>query len=133
MPIKAGTVNDFENSMAAAMEAALVAEYEIVKGEPMPAEMGKEDRQMLFAAIAQGVVKYLKENIDAFQITTESFQVTGEPDAPLIESDNPSQINVSGGGSIASHNADVTQHPDSLIKTRGTASVDELATTGTLY
>lgn len=136
MAIKAGTVDDFSNSMAEAMEEAMKKEYLNLKGVAMP-DMGEEDRRMLFSAIAQGVVRYLKDNIDAFQISTVSHQVTGESDAPLIQSDNPLSISVSGGGggSILAHAADVTQlsGASNMIKTRGTATVDDIDTTGTLY
>ena len=134
MPMKAGTVTDFADSMAQAIENALKSEYLNLKGEPLP-EMGEEDRRMLLAAIAQGVVRYLKDNLDAFQISVETTQVTGEPGAPLMRSDNPASIPVSGGGNINIGAADVTQisAPDNRIVSRGTATVDDMATTGTLY
>ncbi|GGX79759.1 hypothetical protein GCM10007160_03950 [Litchfieldella qijiaojingensis] len=136
MPIKAGTVNDFEDSMAEAMENALAEEYQILKGEALP-DMGQEDRRMLLSAIAQGVVRYLKDNLDAFELSSEVTQVTGEPDAPLIRSENPASIGVSGGGggSIAAGAADVTQidSADNRVRSRGSANIDNLNTTGTLY
>ena len=136
MAIKAGTVNDFNDSMAEAMELAMKQEYQNLKGVAMPT-MGENDRRLLLCAIAQGVVRYLKDNLDAFSVSTVSHQVSGESDAPLMRSDNPSSIAVSGGGggSITAHAADVTQLSGSsnMIKTRGTATLDELDTTGTLY
>lgn len=69
MQIKAGTVSDFTGSMAQAMEEAMKKEYQAIKGEPLP-DMGVEDRRMLFAAIAQGVVRHLKDNVDAFDVST---------------------------------------------------------------
>ncbi|SFA78469.1 hypothetical protein SAMN05421688_0863 [Poseidonocella pacifica] len=71
MDIKAGTIADFSNSMAEAMETALKAEYLAVKGEPLP-DQGVEDRRMLLVAVAQGVARYLKDNTDAWQISVET-------------------------------------------------------------
>lgn len=134
MALKAGTVADFANSLAEAMEDALKAEYQAVKGEPLP-DMGVEDRRLMLVAIAQGVVRYLKSNVNALQISVETTQVTGEPGAPVIRSENPNAINVSGGGSISVGNADVTQidAANNRILSRGTATVDDIQTTGTLY
>lgn len=70
MPIKAGTVKDITGSMAEAIENALEQEYRLIKGKPIP-DMGLEDRRLMLVAIAQGVVRYLKDNTDAFKITAE--------------------------------------------------------------
>ena len=74
MAIKAGTVADFSNSLAEAMEDALRAEYQNINGEALP-DQGLEDRRMLLVAIAQGVVRYLKSNVDAWQISVETTLV----------------------------------------------------------
>ena len=140
MPIKAGTVTDFANSMAEAMENALAQEYQAVKGEPLP-DMGQDDRRMLLSAIAQGVVRHLKDNLDAFALSVEVTQVTGEPDAPLIQSANPAMITVNAGGGgggngeIPVGNAKVTQSggAGNLVRSRGDGTVDAMDTTGTLY
>lgn len=71
MAIKAGTVSDFSNSLAEAIEDALKAEYLVVKGEALP-DQGLEDRRMLLVAIAQGVTRYLKSNTDAWDISVET-------------------------------------------------------------
>lgn len=71
MAIKAGTVADFSNSLAEAMEDALKAEYLNVKGEVL-SDQGVEDRRLLLVAIAQGVTRYLKSNVDAWQISVET-------------------------------------------------------------
>jgi hypothetical protein len=57
--IKPGTKGDMTDSLAAAIQAAFETEYAKVKGQPL-APAGKEDQEMLFAAVAQGVVTYLK-------------------------------------------------------------------------
>ena len=67
MNLKAGTVADFANSMAQAIENAMKQEYKAVKNEDLPT-MGQEDRRLLFAAIAQGVVRYLNDNPDALRV-----------------------------------------------------------------
>jgi hypothetical protein len=74
MAIKAGTVADFSNSLAEAIEDALKAEYLNVKGEAL-SDQGLEDRRMLLVAIAQGVTRYLKSNVDAWQISVETTLV----------------------------------------------------------
>jgi hypothetical protein len=134
MAIKAGTVDDFAHSMAEAMEKALAQEYARLKGEGLP-EVGEQDRRMLFAAIAQGVVRHLKDNLAAFSLSVETTQVTGETGAPLMRAENPSAIGVGGGGSIAAGAADVVQvdASDNRIKSRGQGSLDAIQTTGVLY
>lgn len=49
------------NSMALAIENEMKDVYKTLKGEDMP-ETGKEDRRMLFCAVARGVLKYLDDN-----------------------------------------------------------------------
>ncbi|MGB5453265.1 MAG: hypothetical protein WBN00_14325 [Sedimenticolaceae bacterium] len=134
MPLKAGTVDDFNSSMAEAMEQALAQEYQKLKNEGLP-DMGEDDRRMLFAAIAQGVVRHLKDNLTAFAISVETTQVTGEAGTPLMRSDNPAGIAVSGGGSIAAGAADVVQvdTADNRIKSRGDAVLQAIQTEGVLY
>lgn len=95
MAIKAGTVADFGNSLAEAIEDALKAEYLNVKGEVLP-DQGLEDRRMLLVAIAQGVTRYLKSNADAWEISVETT---------LVNASNA----------------------------EGSGTVDDIATTGTLY
>lgn len=61
--LKAGRVADFADSMAAAIEQTLGEEWQAIKGAPLPAA-GQEDRRLLFAAIAGGVLRYLKAHED---------------------------------------------------------------------
>lgn len=106
--LKPGSVDDFPDSMAQAMELAFQSEWAAAKGEPL-LPVGEEDRRILFAAIAQGVVKHFEAKAnEAFQITV---RVTQRPDV-LIKSDNPAQIAVAGGGAIGAHQADVEQLGD---------------------
>ena len=77
MAIKAGTVADFAGSMAEAMEAVMEQEYLAVKGEPLSGQ-GQEDRRLLLVAIAQGVVRHLKDNLDAWKIEVETELVDSD-------------------------------------------------------
>ena len=59
MALKPGSVDDFSASMAEAMEQAFAAEWAVQKDIPLQAA-GAQDRKIMFAAIAQGVVRHLK-------------------------------------------------------------------------
>jgi hypothetical protein len=59
MALKGGHVSDFDGSLAAAIERALADEWQTVKGQALPSD-GRDDRRLLFVAIAQGVLRYLK-------------------------------------------------------------------------
>jgi hypothetical protein len=122
----AGSVSNFSDSMAEAMELAFQSEWDAVKDIPL-GEAGEEDRKILFSAIAQGVIKHLQQHInDALQIEVRVTQ-TNEV---LMKSDNPAAIPVSGGGSIAAGQADVEQSNSSgnLIVAEGEATNVELLT-----
>ena len=74
MALKAGTVSNFSNSMAAAIEQAFQTEWNTHKDIEL-GDAGEEDRKILFAAIAQGVVEYLSDNINSsLQIEVEVKQ-----------------------------------------------------------
>ena len=77
--LKAGTARTtigFANSMAAAIETAMQQEWLAVKGEAMPsAPMGEQDRRILFAAIAQGVLNYLQQH-QADLFTTNEYDTS---------------------------------------------------------
>jgi hypothetical protein len=64
--LKAGTVAnpaDFGASMAQYMEQAMKSEWQAVKGYPLPAGVGEDDRKILFAAVAQGMLRFLEDNL----------------------------------------------------------------------
>ena len=84
MALKAGTVADFENSMAEAMENALKAEWPIVKKVAFP-ENDPEDRRLLFVAIAQGIVRHLEKNAET-AIIVHSVEVTQDNDNNITSS-----------------------------------------------
>lgn len=115
--IKPGTVADFADSMAEAMENALRQEYQAVKDTPMP-ETPDQDRHMLFVAIAQGVVRHLIDNLSALEIAVTTTQ--DRPFNPAIKSDN---------GSI-----EVTQvdNDGNRVNSSGTGTLS-IATEGVLY
>lgn len=67
MSMRAGTVDQFVNSLAEAIEDSLAAETLAKKGRPLP-DQNKEDRRILFAAIAQGVLGYLRNHQSDFEV-----------------------------------------------------------------
>jgi hypothetical protein len=74
MPMKPGTVAHFTDSLAEAIENAMKMEWRAVKGETLPAE-GQDDRRVLFVAIAQGILDYLKDHQADFNLVPPA----GEP------------------------------------------------------
>jgi hypothetical protein len=73
MTMRAGTVADW-GGMAAAIEQAFGDELAARKGTVLP-DASAEERRMLFAAIARGVLGYLHDNESAMTIWdgTDSF------------------------------------------------------------
>jgi hypothetical protein len=67
MAMRAGTVDQFANSLAEAIEDSLAAEMLAKKGQPLP-DQNKEDRRILLAAIAQGVLGYLRNHQGDFEV-----------------------------------------------------------------
>lgn len=71
-PLKAGTLDDFTSSLAAYIDTAMQNEWQARKGERLPETgPGVEDRRILFAAIAQGVMKFLADHAGDL-VTTEA-------------------------------------------------------------
>jgi hypothetical protein len=80
MTLHAGTVTQFGGSMAEAIETAFAAELWALKGATLP-DSSAEERHMLFCAIAQGVLGYLKANEADLQVTIDfSSTDTGHVD-----------------------------------------------------
>ena len=70
--LKAGTTTSFHNSLASYMEAAMQKEWQAVRDEQLPEDdRGAEDRRILFAAIAQGVLRFLYDHRDDLLSTRE--------------------------------------------------------------
>lgn len=63
-PLKAGSTDDFASSMAEAMFKAMQAEWQATYNTPLPGGAGEMDRRILFAAVAQGMLGYLKAHLD---------------------------------------------------------------------
>jgi hypothetical protein len=59
--LKAGTSADFSGSLAEAIEQALAKEWQTVKGSALPGD-GSDDRKLLWVAVANGLLNYLKAN-----------------------------------------------------------------------
>jgi hypothetical protein len=98
MALKAGTIpdpNDSEapslaaslaGSMAKAMEDAFVTQWPNVMGErDLPED--RQQMQLMFVAVAQGVVEHLRNNPDAFkvEVTLSSGDSTAEGEVTKIE------------------------------------------------
>jgi hypothetical protein len=71
--LKGGTVDNFASSLASYIDKAMQNEWQAVKGEPLPTgDQGADDRKILFAAIAQGVLKFLVDHRDDLITSDES-------------------------------------------------------------
>ena len=57
--LKAGSFDDLADSMAGAIDTAMEEEWLLAKDQPLPEGLGQEDRRILFAAVAKGVLRYL--------------------------------------------------------------------------
>jgi hypothetical protein len=122
MALKAGTLTDFDNSMAKAIEDALGVLWLAKTGQPLT-NAAQEDRRLMFIAIAQGVVKHLKDNAGpAFDVSVNVEQ-TGSW--------------VTSSGTVTNghtHSLDVTQDSTAGNEVQSTGTgVVTINTTGTLY
>jgi hypothetical protein len=74
MSLKRGSAvssSSFSNSMAQEIEDAFIAEWNAVKGTPLP-DNAEQDRKIMFAAVAQGVLNYLHAHRDDMPTTQNS-------------------------------------------------------------
>jgi hypothetical protein len=61
--LKAGSIDDLADSMAAAIDDAFGEEWGLANPDGPPlADEGRRDRQVLFAAVAKGVLRYLYQH-----------------------------------------------------------------------
>lgn len=67
--LKAGTTNSLANSMAADIENAFLAEWPKVMGDDQPVPAPSPEMRLLFVAVAQGVIRHLKDNAQALEVT----------------------------------------------------------------
>ncbi len=68
-PLRTGTYNDLDDTLAGAIDAAMPEEWQAAKGQPLPGGPGEQDRHILFAAIAKGVLRYLHDHRGDLQTT----------------------------------------------------------------
>jgi hypothetical protein len=64
--LKPGSIDDMANSMSEAIDKAMQAAWPAAFGQSLP-DQGKRDRQVLFVAIANGVLGYLHDNLTALE------------------------------------------------------------------
>lgn len=76
MTLYAGSVPDFENSLAAAIERAFAQELLELKGATLP-DSSAQERRMLFCAIAQGVLGYLSAHQSELRVSVDLGSGTG--------------------------------------------------------
>jgi hypothetical protein len=69
MALKAGTTGDTSDSMAAAIEHAFRSAWPAVMTHMDLPSTTSPDLQLLFVAIAQGVVHYLTDHASSFQVS----------------------------------------------------------------
>ncbi len=75
MSLNSGSLKDeeFDNSMAQAIEQEFISAWTAVYGWPLP-ERGEKERKIIFLAISRGILKYLNENENSIQVTRRSFR-----------------------------------------------------------
>ncbi|MBS1222538.1 MAG: hypothetical protein H6R23_2158 [Proteobacteria bacterium] len=77
MALKPGTLEDIAGSMAAAMEQVFREELPVVVPGADPGR-GEAERRLLFVAVAQGVVRHLAANPDAFKVQVSLTNGAGQ-------------------------------------------------------
>ena len=125
MGLKAGTQDNFAASMSEAMEHAFELVWEERMGTKLPAEF-LEDRRMLFIAVAQGVIRHLRDNAGK-HLRDDAGDVDGMTVyGPLITCAGTTTTG------DHSHSVAVTQtdSSDNKIVSQGVVTI---ATTGALY
>lgn len=76
--LKAGRIGDMADSLAGDMDAAMVAEWNRVKDVPLPGDPEiVKDRELLFVAIARGLLGYLERREDRIETTEENADGSG--------------------------------------------------------
>ena len=83
MALNAGDINNISASMAGIMEDVFSTNLPIVV-PGADASRGREERELLFVAVAQGVVQHLVANPDAFKVRV-SVPSIGDADGEVIE------------------------------------------------
>lgn len=83
MALKAGTKNDYTGSMAEAIEHAFQKAWPHVMGGKGPES--NPQMELLFIAIAQGVVKYLSTHSDSFEVEVQGGGNAGKKSGKVSE------------------------------------------------
>jgi hypothetical protein len=89
MALKAGSVANFQGSLTEAMEQAFASEWFAVKNEELPGG-GEQERKILFAAVAQGLLNYLEANING-SLKVE-VQVTATNSSGIVSEGEDSNV-----------------------------------------
>lgn len=69
------------DAMTDAIETAYAAEWSKVKPSPLP-DAGKDDRRLIFAGVARGVLQYLSDHHNEL-LTTLKVQIEGGDEMTL--------------------------------------------------
>lgn len=132
--LKAGTVQDFEGSMAEAMASALGEQLRIVKGMDLPDGESREMLHMILSAIAQGVVRHLFENPGAFRVSITVQQDDSEAEPILSENAEEVQLVSSSGQWVIPPGAITVRQDSAAVESTGEdGTVEEIAVVGELY
>jgi hypothetical protein len=90
--LKAGSVIDIADSMTEMIELAMHEEWaRVYPKDSLPDELGRQDRLVLFAAVAKGVLRYLYKHRASIETTPFRFEGEGffehkhELDFDLVE------------------------------------------------
>ena len=73
MTLKAGTISNYSNSLADAMEDAFLEAWPTIMDSKKPKV--NDHLKLMFIAVSQGVIKHLKENPGSFKV--EIYNVGG--------------------------------------------------------
>jgi len=85
--LKAGRYGDIANSMAQAIEDAMQDEWRHYHGGESLPDQGKQDRLIMFKAVARGVLGYLEQHESDIGTTSSDGGVTHTHDLDFQVSD----------------------------------------------
>jgi hypothetical protein len=130
---KPGTLSDYTDSMAEKIRTVFERLWNEEYGTNLPPET-RDERRLLFVAIAQGVIQHLKSNaLDAFDIEVNVEQQTDT--GPWITSKGDTGNASNGYGHTHPVQVDQKNSPDNKIKSEGEGKEDvrvNILTTGEL-
>lgn len=134
MALKPGTVSKFDGSLADEIERAFAAEFYALKSKELP-QTGKDERRVLFTAVAQAVLSYLAANPSDLKVsvTGGGNQYTGtvQLNAPWISLSAPfNAVNVDAGGFPSGASITLTwEEPHDAITTVNAGTDGKFSTT----